>query len=404
MANGNDNADLTMDKITKLEDELNVLQNSVSGKSKNLEIAKVADDLNSTTKPEMFRIIQGLYGFSKKVLTMLKVQETNSPDSDHGLPSLVRKELKDLLPGLLREALSGDAAGKKTEEAPKESHTIVLEKIGEGEDEEKLSEGEWTKIVKLDVKNALKNVPVLRTKTVEGTARISFKTKEDMDSARDALSTKYKVTPKTQEWKKLDPKLTLSDLDADITDKEVLEAKILEKNDGIRALQEAGETFKVVFLDEKDRLAVVQVSAKIRQCIRESYDRICVDLQQHRVRDRFHIVQCFHCQSFGHMSGSPYCKQKETDPICFYCASSHASKDCKRKKDKKTDSIKCHNCSNSRNSREKDNCKTHNATDYLCPFYIREKERLMSRTHGSEELKNDYLKKVKALQEKYGKN
>lgn len=44
---------------------------------------------------------------------------------------------------------------KKTEEAPKESHTIVLEKIGEGEDEEKLSEGEWTKIVQKDVKKTL---------------------------------------------------------------------------------------------------------------------------------------------------------------------------------------------------------------------------------------------------------
>ena len=225
-----------------------------------------------------------------------------------------------------------------------------------------------------------------------------------MDSAREALSSKYNVTHNTQEWKKLDPKLTISDLEADITDKDDLEARILEKNNGIRELQESGEMSKVFFLDERDRFAVIQVSDKIRQHIKDHEDRICVDLQQHRVRDRFHILQCFHCQSFGHMSGSPYCKQKELHSICFDCAGSHASKDCKRRKDKKADSIKCHNCSNSKNSREKENCKTHNATDYLCALYIREKQRLMSRTQGAEELKNDYLQKSKALQTKYGRN
>ena len=225
-----------------------------------------------------------------------------------------------------------------------------------------------------------------------------------MPVPRDALSTKYKVTPKTQEWKKLDPKLTLADLDAEIKSKEDLEERILEKNDAIRQLKDAGEDFKIVFLDEKERFAVLQVSARIRECIRDSEDRICVDLQQHRVKDRFHIIQCFHCQAFGHMSGSPYCKQKEADPVCFYCAGAHASKDCKKRKEKKTDSVKCCNCSNSRSSRERGNCKTHNSTDYLCPFFIREKERLVNRTHGSEDLKNDYLKKVKALQTKFGRS
>lgn len=391
-------------EITKLEDELKVLCNSLKGK-KNLDTIKVIGDLAGQTKKEdLFNLALELYSYSKKVLSLLKNSDSKVSD-ELDVPSLVRKELTELLPLLLKEALNGgEKVPKPTEETPQESHTIVLKKIGEGEDEEKLSEGEWTKVVQKDVKKALKNVPVMRATKIEGAAKLSFKSKEDMESAREALSSKYNVTPKTQEWRKLDPKLTISDLEDDITDKDDLEARILEKNSGIRELQESGEMFKVVFLDEGDRFAVIQVSAKIRQCIKDREDRICVDLQQHRVKDRFHILQCFHCQSFGHMSGSPYCKQKESHSICFYCAGSHASKDCKRRKDKKTESIKCHNCSNSKSSREKDNCKTHNATDYLCPFYIREKQRLMSRTQGSEELKNEYLKKVKALQTKYGRN
>ena len=61
----------------------------------------------------------------------------------------------------------------------------------------------------------------------------------------------------------------------------------MEKNAAIRQLKDAGEDFKIVFLDEKERLAVLQVSARIRECIRDSEDRICVDLQQNRVKDRF---------------------------------------------------------------------------------------------------------------------
>ena len=393
-----------MEKIKTLEDELKVMTSIVKGRCKNLENVKVIEDIQGFTRADLLKMCTDLHTFSKKLISILKDSNTDLSASD--LPSLVRRELTDLLPGLLKEALiSADVTEKNTvPETPKESHTLMVEKIPEGEETEDLSEGEWTRVVRGDVTKALKNVPVLKATKVEGAAKLSFRTKEHMDSAQEALSDKYKVTSKSQEWKKLDPKLTLTDLDEDIKSIEDLEEKILEKNDSIRELKDAGECFKIVFLDEKERLAVLQVSARIRECIRDSGDRICVDLQQHRVRDRFHIIQCFHCQRHGHMSGSPYCKLKDADPVCFYCAGAHASKDCKKRKEKKTGSVKCYNCSNSKSPREKNNCKTHNATDYLCPFFVREKERLMDRTYGSEDLKNDYLKKVQALRLKFGKS
>ena len=103
------------------------------------------------------------------------------------------------------------------------------------------------------------------------------------------------------------------------------------------------------------------------------------------------------------MSGSPYCKQKDQDPTCFYCAGRHASKDCRNKKDRKTSSIKCSNCAKSGNKSERAVCGTHKAFDTLCPFYIRERVRIMSRTTGCEEAKNAYIKKIKELRLKYGR-
>ena len=38
--------------------------------------------------------------------------------------------------------------------------------------------------------------------------------------------------------------------------------------------------------------------SKIRQSIRESGDFVHADLGQHKVKDRYHVMQCFDCQSF----------------------------------------------------------------------------------------------------------
>ena len=144
-----------------------------------------------------------------------------------------------------------------------------------------------------------------------------------MDQAKEALQEKYKVTSKTREIKKLDPKVTIADIDSDVTSKEVLVDKLLEKNDFLKALHSGGGVFKVVFFDEKDRFAVLQVSPEIREAIKQRGDKLCLDLQQHLVRDRIHVIQCYHCQEYGHMSGSPFCKQKDSSPTCFYCAGPH---------------------------------------------------------------------------------
>ena len=53
------------------------------------------------------------------------------------------------------------------------------------------------------------------------------------------------------------------------------------------------------------------------------------DLGQYKVKNRYRVIQCFDCHSFGRMSDSNHCKFKKynADPTLFYCAGTHKSED-----------------------------------------------------------------------------
>ena len=406
-----------VDTMKKLEEELEVINNSLIGKKK-IEDAKLLVDLQTTNSKEiMFKAIKELFKFSKKTLKVLGSISTGVPVSGptaDDIKSMIKQEFTEILPGLLQEALNKHSNTEKPLEDGDEpqgtSHTLILENLHSSVDEEeakeeaKISEQEWTTMVSKDVKKTLKDVPVLKARSTNGAAKLHFKSKEDRDQATEALKTRYKVTPKTEEIKKLDPKVTIYDLGADITTKELLEEKLLEKNDYIRDLKNNGETCKIIYVNEDDNFGVLQVSSKIRDAIKQNRDRVCIDLQVHVVKDRVHAVQCFHCQEYGHMHKSPFCKKTGLPATCFYCAGPHKSKECNEKKEKNKAAMKCSNCAKSRNSREKNKCHTHKASDALCPFFVREKERIMTRTAGyPEQAKNSYVQKAKELQRKYGR-
>ena len=229
-----------------------------------------------------------------------------------------------------------------------------------------------------------------------GTAILNFASKAHLDEAKEALSLKYKVSSKSEDRKKLDPKLTIRDIPTDIISKETLEEKLLEKNENMKSI-------KVVFFDDKQRYAVIQVSAETRESIRRNGDCVNIDLSEHYVTDRFHVIQCYHCQEFGHMANSRYCKDKDKDPTCFYCGGSHTSRDCMNKKDNKIKKMKCSNCCKSRNPSEKNSAATHKASDNLCPSFVRERAAIMSRTAGCEQAKNSYIQRIKEAKARLGR-
>ena len=146
------------------------------------------------------------------------------------------------------------------------------------------------------------------------------------------------------------------------------------------------KSIKVVFFDDKQRYAVIQVSAESRESIRRNGD----------------CVNC-HCQEFGHMANSRYCKDKDKDPTCFYCGGSHTSRDCMNKEDNKIKKMKCSNCCKSRNHSEKNSAAIHKASDNLCPSFVRERAAIMPRTAGCEQAKNSYIQRMKEAKARLGR-
>ena len=425
-------------KKTQWEKELDTINNSIKGKVKIDAAATVTDIATNNSKENLFKVAKELYLLNKKILSSLHEEPTGTAQapesSDHltaeDVNKLMETKLTNFFPGLLNEALPGlldDAlkrlstnggnppeavkAPEPTIEKPVKSHSILLgelQKEGSEEPKEEMSQGKWNTVVKGDVARSLETVPVVRAQYKGGSARLDFKSEEDMKKAENALKDRYSITSRTKEQKKLDPKLTISDLDAEISTKEILEQKLFQKNEFLVHQKEAnGERLTVLFLgkDHRGNLeGVIQVSAGMRDAIRRNDDRLCVGLQRHSVRDRIHVIQCFHCQGYGHKTGSPYCKLKDMkEGICFFCAGSHSTRDCRRKKNKETDKVKCVNCSNSKSRQEREKSCTHRANDTLCPFYVREKERIMARTHGCEALKNVYRRRTEEHQRKQGR-
>ena len=58
---------------------------------------------------------------------------------------------------------------------------------------------------------------------------MTFSDKESLDKAALALEKEYKVSPKSEERKKLNPKITISDINSDIKTTEELESEIYQK-------------------------------------------------------------------------------------------------------------------------------------------------------------------------------
>lgn len=402
-----------MERWNEMKEELEILnQKSLKGKS-TLESAKVLSDIDNTNKKDdMFFVIKELYSFSKKALNLAKLSETASGHDTSNLEDVIKKQLADVLPGLLKTALSNVPAfqnqaelGVREDKTPAVRHTLtVKKKPGTDEDHSPpITEKDWCDVVRTDLKGSLRTVPVKRATLSDGAATLDFTSKVHLDEAQKTLAGKYTVSSKSEERKKLDPKLTISNIDPDVSSEQQLLKELLEKNQDIKTLNVDNNKLKVIFYNKRERFAVIQVSPDIRESIRQNNDCVHLDLGVHYVKDRIHVIQCYHCQEFGHMAGSKYCKTKDKDPVCFYCAGSHSSKECNNKKDKKVKKIRCYNCVNSKNRSERVAASTHKASDTLCPFYVRAHERVMSRTAGCDQAKNVYLQKVQELRTRLGR-
>ena len=298
-------------------------------------------------------------------------------ESMAAIPQMIQKAIDD------REEAGKPLSPKKT---PKK-YNLKLEKVGM----------EQWKVVKPKIRKKLESIPVDGTSSSAEDTSLVFKDKTHRDKAEEILKTEYDTSTTTVTTKKLNPKVTISDIAGELKTAEEVYEELLKKNVEIREQVETHqEELKVIFLHAESRYAVVQMSKKIRDIIRAKNDRVNLDFQIHVVKDRFHVIQCYRCQRFGHKADSPLCPKKDTDEaVCSFCSGNHRYRDCQLRRDQKTDSKCCSNCKTSRSKVDQLNATSHTAGSFQCPFYILEKERIMGRTAGAEKLKNEYSQKAR---------
>ena len=218
-----------MEEWVKMKDELdNLNKNSTKGK-KTLESANTIQDIDSTnTREYLFNVVKDLYKFSKKVISSSKPR-ANEQDATN-IEETIKKQLADVLPGHLKKALSEVPALQKKEEttikeaAPTERHTVTFTK-SIGEEEAPITSRDWSEVVCPDLKNSLRDVPVKNVSFTNGTATLDFTSKAHMQAAQKNLSAKYEVVTRSTDQKKLDPKLTIYDVDIAVTDEPKAEEK-----------------------------------------------------------------------------------------------------------------------------------------------------------------------------------
>ena len=171
---------------------------------------------------------------------------------------------------------------------------------------------------------------------------------------------------------------TVSDFEnRDKTKKELLN-DILERNSFLKSVNLKEDDLKIVYIsstaDNLQLHVIIKLSADLRELIRTNYNVLYCGLGRHRVKEWYHIIQCFKCQRIGHTSDT--CKSLHS--ICMYCTGNHASKSCNHKNDKSL--RKCSNCCSSLNGDIKKNASTHIAADFKCPIIQRTLKRLKQNT------------------------
>ena len=276
---------------------------------------------------------------------------------------------------------------------PTTSKRHVLLMKPDDEEDSKFSKDFWSTTVKKSIQPKLKNIAVTKvTCTNDGKGVLIFPTAKLRDEAAATLKDTCSVKPQDRDVKFLYPKVKICGIPKEFlekVDKTTIKSSILEKNTEIdRLVNEDKKVFEIIFInDEKDSeycSAVVKVDHQIKKCIEIQGNKIFIGLAACRVYERYHLIQCYQCQGFGHKKGSSNCKLKGTDEnICLYCAEKHSSKNCptKTKKDK---IYKCYNCSISKDSTISEGCIGHTTTFYTCPILQKTLKLTMNQTIGCE--------------------
>ena len=162
----------------------------------------------------------------------------------------------------------------------------------------------------------------------------------------------------------------------DFSCKEEFVDKVKQQNPEIKRLIAEGSEFSIVYAKEPRKSGdsskkeyhqvVARVSEEVRRVIKESGNKVFVDLIAHRVVDRFFVRRCNKCQEYGH-----YEKDCVKPECCGYCQQRHKSSDCNQVNSGDTKNYQCINC-----KKEGKPHIGHSSLWHKCPSFVEQQKKV----------------------------
>lgn len=83
---------------------------------------------------------------------------------------------------------------------------------------------------------------------------------------------------------------------------------------------------------------IVKCAPEVREAIRKNGDVVCLKWAKYKVRDRYRMLTCFHCQRHGHLEKDCHSKKAGESVVCGKCSGNHRTVECV------SETSKCINC------------------------------------------------------------
>ena len=221
-----------------------------------------------------------------------------------------------------------------------------------------------------EVAEVLKNISIVDTRFSQtGNMVVNFPDEKFRDSAATLIQDNVGGAL-TEKVKKMQPQIMICNVHDE--EEEVIDA-VIEKNIYLQSISDVSQ--KMTLLFKKPAAGhtahyVIKCDPEVRKTIHDHGDRILLRWGRYQIRDRYHVLTCYHCQRHGHTLKN--CKFKDDEVVCGICSGNHRTSDCS------SNVQKCINCV--RQKREEVN---HRVNARCCKVFDAELSKLASITdHG----------------------
>ena len=226
--------------------------------------------------------------------------------------------------------------------------------------------------------NALRGTNLTGTSfPASGNIVVNFKSVKDRDSAAEKIKNEVANSTAQKAFTKL-PKIMICNVNKELAEGQIVE-DLIENNPYLASVDDIGNKIKRIVsrpaAGATNHHILKCEDPMIRKLIHEKGgDKVKLTWGVFDVRDRYHVIWCYHCQRYGHIAKE--CRFKEGSPSCGICSEDHQTRDCPSKDD--PTKHKCITCVR----KKKEDC-AHKAHSRGCVPYTNKLREIESMTdHG----------------------